>query len=173
MRFRGMARGLALVVAALVVGTKETSAQEHRPLAVEAMVGWAGFVDDAPIHHRIFGGGLRIPVRRRLSVGPEVVYMIGPASDRDFFLHGSLWVDLVTERAQTRVVPYCVFGGGYMRHSNRFLSDTFASGEGSVTAGGGVRVHLTDRVSVGGEVRIGWEPHLRATGHVGVRLPRR
>jgi hypothetical protein len=172
MRFRGMVTGLTMVVA-LAVGTQDAAAQERRPLVAEATVGWAGFVDDATIHHRVFGGGLRIPVRRRLSVGPEVIYMIGPATDRDLFLHGSLWVDLLTERAQTRVVPYCVFGGGYMRHSNRFASRTFASGEGSVTAGGGVRVHLTDRVSVGGDVRIGWEPHLRATAHVGVRLPGR
>jgi hypothetical protein len=167
-----MGAGLTMMVA-LAAGTQDAGAQGRRPLAVEAMVGWAGFVDDAPSHHRVFGGGLRIPVRRRLSVGPEVVYMIGPATDRDLFLLGSLWVDLLTERAQTRVVPYCVFGAGYMRNSNRFLSDTFASGEGSVTAGGGVRVQLTDRVSVGGELRIGWEPHLRATAHVDVGLPGR
>jgi hypothetical protein len=172
MRFGDVGRAMALV--AMLGATAGTAAaQTGRPVAVEGTVGWAGFVDDATIHHRVFGGGVRIPIRRRLSVGPEVVYMIGPATDRDLFLYGSLWVDLVTERAHTRVVPYCVFGGGYFRHSNRFGSVTFASREGSVTAGGGVRVHLTDRVSVGGDLRIGWEPHLRATAHVGVGFPAR
>jgi hypothetical protein len=37
-----------------------------------------------------------------------------------------------------------------------------------VTGGGGARVWLTDRVYALGEFRLGWEPHYRVTGGVGV-----
>jgi hypothetical protein len=45
------------------VGATEARAQA-RPIAVEATVGWAVFVDDATIEHTVFGGGVRIPVPR-------------------------------------------------------------------------------------------------------------
>jgi opacity protein-like surface antigen len=163
---------LMATLVAMAAGAGSAAAQALRPMAVEGTVGWAGFVDDTTIEHGLFGGAVRAPLGAgRLSVGPEIVYARGPASDRDLFVLGSLWVDLVRERPQTRIVPYVVAGAGYMRHSDRFASRTFASGEGSFTAGGGVRAHVTDRVYVGGDVRLGWELHLRATAHLGVRFP--
>jgi len=173
MGFHGMS-GRALATAALATmltaGAGTASAQSQRAVAVEGVAGWAGFVDDATIHHSLLGGSVRVPLGGRLSVGPEIVYARGPGSDRDLFVLGSLWIDLVPETPEAPIVPYVVMGGGYMRHSDRFFSGTFASGEGSFTAGGGARVPLSDRVYVGGDVRIGWELHLRAAGHVGVRL---
>ncbi len=173
MTWNGMGRLAAVWLAAWVAGAGEARAQEPRPIAVEGTVGWAGFVDDATKEHSVFGIGARVPIGRRLSVGPEILYMIGPATDRDVFVLGSLWVDLGPSPETARVVPYVVVGGGYQRHSDRFASGRFASGEGAFTAGGGARVHVSDRVYVGGDLRIGWELHLRATGHVGVTWPRR
>jgi hypothetical protein len=166
-------RVAGVMLATWLAGTGVALGQEPRPLAVEGAVGWAGFVDDATQHHAVFGIGVRVPLGERLSVGPEVVGMIGPATDRDLFVLGSLWLDLGPSPVTARVVPFVVAGGGYMRHSDRFANGRYAHGEGSFTAGGGVRARLTDRIHVGGDVRLGWELHLRAVGFVGVTWPRR
>jgi hypothetical protein len=162
----------AVLLAAWVAGAGEARAQTVRPIAVEGTVGWAGFVDDGPDHHALVGASVRIPIGRRLSVGPEV-FLTSGSTERDTFVLGSLWVDLGAAPETAPVVPYLVVGGGYMRHSQRFGSQRFVSGEGAFTAGGGARVHVNDRVYVGGDVRIGWELHLRATAHLGVTWPRR
>jgi hypothetical protein len=162
----------AALVSACMGAGGEARAQEPRPIAIEGTVGWAGFVDDATRHRRLFGGGARIPVGRRVSVGPEIVFADGPTGN-DTFVLGSVWIDLGRSPERSRVVPYVVVGAGYVRHSERFGSRRFVSGEGSFTAGGGLRAHVTDRIYVGGDVRIGWELHLRAAGNVGVTWPRR
>jgi hypothetical protein len=111
---------------------------------------------------------VRIPFASRLSAGPEFSYMWGPGRDRDWFALGSLWFDIVRETPRTPVVPYLVVGGGYMHHDDGFGGDPH---EGSFTGGGGLRARLSDRVYVGGDVRLGWELHLRVAAHVGVRPP--
>jgi hypothetical protein len=99
--------------------------------------------------------------------------MVGPRDDRDLFVLGSLWFDVVRDRPDRHVEPCLVAGGGYMRHSDRFGGATFSSGEGSFTADGGARVRVVDRIEVGAEIRVGWELHMRVTATVGVRLPSR
>ena len=139
--------------------------------AIEAVGGYAGFIDDSLIGHSVFGAGGRLHLSPRVSVGPEIVYMRGPGSDRDLFLTGNLTVDLMARAAGARrgtVNPFLVIGGGLMRHSSRFASTTFTSTEGAVTGGAGARAWLTDRVYALGEFRLGWEPHYRVTGGVGV-----
>ena len=137
-------------------------------------MGWAGFVDDATKHHAVYGAGARISLTPRISVGPEFAYMVGPDADRDFFVLGSMWIDMLTPGRGRPVVPYVVFGGGFMSHRDELGRGPYPwTHEGSFTAGGGVRVRITDRVYAGGDVRLGWELHLRAAGHVGVTWPRR
>jgi hypothetical protein len=161
-------RGLPAAMLAMgMAGAGEAQAQDRRPIALEGTVGWAGFADDATKHHSLFGLGARVPVGRRLSVGPEVFFTNGSTED-DLFVLGSAWIDLGPSPEQARVVPYVVLGAGYMRHHQRFGSQRFVSGEGSFTAGGGARAHLGPRFYVGGDVRVGWELHLRATAHLGV-----
>jgi hypothetical protein len=162
----------AAVLAAWVAAGGEARAQQPRPIAIEGTAGWAGFADDATKHHVIVGGAARIPIGRRVSVGPEIVYADG-STENDMFVLGSVWIDLGPSPDVSRIVPYVVLGAGYMRHSQRFGSQRFVSGEGSFTAGGGLRAHVTDRLYVGGDVRVGWELHLRASGHVGMTWPRR
>ena len=171
MGFRAISGKAMMTVLAVGLFAGPASAQSRRAVAVEGTVGWAGFVDDATIHHTLFGGSVRVPLGGRLSVGPEIAYARGPASDRDLFVLGSFWIDLVPEAAKAPIVPYVVAGAGYMRHWDRFRTGTFSSGEGSFTAGGGARIHISDRVDVGGDVRIGWELHLRATAHFSIDLP--
>ena len=55
-----------------------SDAQDRPRAALEFSRGWAGFVDDATIHHAVFGGAARFYVTPRISVGPELVYMVGP-----------------------------------------------------------------------------------------------
>jgi hypothetical protein len=173
MTMRRMRTSVAVLVM-LGAGAATAAAQDRRAVAVEGTAGWAGFVDDGMINHTLVGGAVRVPLGEgRLSLGPEIFYTRGPGSDRDVFVLGSLWIDLVPDTPRATVVPYCVAGLGYTRHSERFGPVTFASSEGSYSVGGGARVRVTDRVYAGGDVRLGWELHLRATAHVGVRLPAR
>jgi hypothetical protein len=137
--------------------------------ALDFSAGYAGFVDDATIDHAIVGGGCRWYVSRRLSVGPEVVFMRGPRSDRNVFLTGNLTFDLAGGYGgrPPRVVPFLVVGGGMSWHQQPVGPGGFRYTEGAVIGGGGVRVWLTDRLSVGGDARLGWEPHYRFAGVVG------
>jgi hypothetical protein len=54
----------------------------------------------------------------------------------------------------------------------QFFNGTYTSREGAFTAGGGVRALVADRVTVGLEMRLGWETHIRLNGLVGLRLGR-
>ena len=71
-----------------------------------------------------------------------------------------------------RVVPYLLGGAGFFRHYDRFGPNSFASNEGTFTAGGGARVWVSPAVYAGAEARFGWELHTRLAGTVGVRLGR-
>ncbi|HEV8393323.1 MAG TPA: hypothetical protein VGQ37_03570 [Vicinamibacterales bacterium] len=162
---------LGLFVAGCLVFANGAFAQPAAP-ALEVTAGYAGFVDDATVSHALVGGLARWPVTPRVSIGPEVTYMRGPGSDRDLFVTGNVAWDLVSRSAQRPglVVPYVLGGAGFFRHSDRFGPLTFASNEGTFTAGGGARVWVTQRVYIGGEARFGWELHTRVAGTVGVQL---
>ena len=139
--------------------------------AIEAVGGYAGFIDESFVDHAVFGASGRIHLSPRISIGPEVVYMREPRFDRDLFVTGNLTFDFLVAPSDARrgtVNPFVVVGAGLMRHSNRFGATTSTSSAGSVTGGGGARVWLTDRVYALGEFRLGWEPHFRVTGGVGV-----
>jgi hypothetical protein len=135
--------------------------------AAEIVVGHAGFVDDATIHHGVLGGAIRWYVTPRVSVGPEIVYMRGPRDDRDLMLTGNVTFDFLSPVPRHRFTPFAVVGGGWFRHSDRFGP----SSEGAFTAGIGLRANVSDRWYVGGDARFGWELHTRVAGVVGIRLP--
>jgi hypothetical protein len=165
---------LALFAAGCLVFAGRAFAQTGSAPALEFTGGYAGFIDDSTIEHGLFGVAARWAVTPRLGIGPEITYMIGPQSDRDLFVTGNVTWDLVRPvpvRAGL-VVPYVLGGAGFFRHSNRFGSSSFASSEGTFSAGGGARVWLSPRVYVGGEARFGWELHTRFAATVGVQLGR-
>jgi hypothetical protein len=139
---------------------------------MEFTAGYAGFADDGTINHGVFGGAIRFHLSPRVSVGPELAYMIGPGDDRDLFFTGNLTFDVLAPRPARRVTPFLVIGGGLFRHSDRFGPETYSSVEGAVTGGGGVRAWVSDRVYIASELRVGWELHYRLTGTVGVSLSR-
>ena len=172
---RGLGRVLAvigLLVAGCLVFAPGAFAQAAP--ALEFTGGYAGFVDDATISHGLFGAAARWQVTPRVGIGPEVTYMIGPRSDRDLFVTGNVTWDLVRPAPPRpgRVVPYLLGGAGFFRHWDRFGRQTFASNEGTFTAGGGARVWVSRHVYAGGEARFGWELHTRLAGTVGVVFDR-
>ena len=107
--------------------------------AVEFLVGYAGFVDDATIDHGIVGAAARLYLTTRVAVGPEFVYMRGPNSDRDLFLTGNLTFDVLPPRngKPRPITPFLVTGGGFFQHRDRFGPFDFTLLRGRVHGGWG------------------------------------
>ncbi len=164
----GLAMAILMAMAA-PASAQSSPAPAGPAAAAEFIAGYAGFVDDATIDHALVGVAARWYVTRRLSVGPEVVYVRGPAFDRDLFVTGNLTYDLAGSGGRApRVIPFLAAGAGFMRHSDSVGGRTFSSSEGAFTAGGGVRIRMTARTFGAGDVRCGWELHCRVTGSLGV-----
>jgi hypothetical protein len=158
----------ALVFALLIVALAEAApAQDHQRGAVEVVGGWAGFVDDEVINHGLVGGSARWNVSPRVTIGPELVYMIGPVDDRDLILTGNLTFDLSSNHSLT---PFFVAGAGLFHHSDTVGFGSFSSTEGAFTAGGGVRFVIGERFYVAPEARLGWELHTRLSVSAGWRF---
>ena len=164
----------AFITLVLVLAAGKAFAQsDARPApAWEVLAGYAGFVDDATIDHAVFGTAARVYVTPRLAIGPELVYMRGPNSDRDLFLTGNVTFDVMPPRSgrPPHVSPFLVAGGGFFQYSDRVGSFSFTSYEGAFTAGGGVRAWITDRVYALADFRFGWELHARVNAGVGIGL---
>ena len=170
-----MLRSITVILITVTLATATSAAAQDAPAgpraAVDVVGGYAGFLDESMIGHAVVGATVRYQLTRRISLGPEIVYMVGPGADRDLFVTGNLIVDFLPRPAGARagrVNPYVVVGGGMMRFSNRFGNQPFSTVEGAWTAGGGARVWVSDRVYAMGEYRVGWEPHHRLLGGVGV-----
>jgi hypothetical protein len=134
-------RATPIAIAAILCITVSASAQTTSSGANVTFVGgYAGFLDDAIINHGVAGAGAEWVFTPRLAVGPEVLYMIGPDSDRDLFVLGVARFGI--RPFSTAVAPYVVAGGGLMRHSNRFGGRSFSSTEGAFIVGGGVLCEL-------------------------------
>src|SRR5262245_51975317 len=159
---------LAAVLIFLIPGL---AAARQRPApAVELTGGYAGFVDDAMIDHTMFGGAARFYLSPRISVGPEVQYMIGPGDDRDLLVTGNLTVDFLSpvSSGKPRTTPYAVVGGGRFQNTLRVGTGLYTSSEGAFTSGIGVRAWLNERVYLAPEFRVGWELHYRISGTIGI-----
>ena len=157
----------ALGLTAVLLGIPAIAqAQDARRQAIEASGGYAVFVDEAPIHHSVIGGAWLWQATPRIGIGPELVYMRGPGSDRDLFLTGKVVMQATPDAAASL---YFVADGGVMFHRAALPRGPLWVREGAVSFGGGVRINVTDNVYVAPEVRIGWELHARATVTVGWR----
>jgi hypothetical protein len=145
----------------------------RRPAPVaEVSGGWAGFGDEGIVHHALGGLGARYYLTPRLSVGPELQYMVGPGDDTDLLGTLNLVVDVLAPRfgRPRRTTPYMVVGSGFFRHTGRFLTGTYSTYEGAYTAGVGVRTWASERVFLAADARLGWEPHIRIAATVGIAL---
>ena len=162
--------GLTLALAA--ASSLPARAQTRPAPVVEVTGGGAGFLDESVLKHGLVGAGARIYLWPRLSVGPELTYMVGPGNDRDLIVTGNLMFDVLapTATGPRRVTPFLVAGGGVFRHTNRFQSRTYASTAGTFTLGLGVRAWVNRRTFVAMDARLGWEPHVRLAATVGFAL---
>jgi hypothetical protein len=158
-----MTRVLAVLIPIALAGAASASAQTP---TVDGVYGRAWFVDDAAIPHHTLAAAVQVPVTAKLSIGPEVSFLIGPGSDRDLIATGNVTYAF----RPTGVSPFVVAGGGLFRHSDRFGAATFTSTEGAFTTGGGVRVPIAPRWFVAPEARVGWELHTLVQVRCGARL---
>jgi hypothetical protein len=172
-------RAVALPLICLLLGAPTAWSQERTQepspptVAIEAHLGLAGFLDDYEERdHTVVGAAARFRLSPRLSFGPEFVRMTGPGQDRDTFLMGSLWVDLLKpDPAEPDAIePFLVVGGGLMHHSDGNGIITYSSTEGAFTFGGGLRFTVGRRWYGVAEVRGGWEPHVRLVAGLGYRF---
>ena len=71
-----------------------------------------------------------------------------------------------------RVVPYVLGGVGWARSRFKGLTPTFTNNEVFVEAGGGVKIYFAQNWFIAPDLRIGWEPHVRASVGVGYTFGR-
>jgi hypothetical protein len=166
----------AAALAALLLApilTVVASAQERPSPALDLSAGWVGFGDDGIVSEGMVGGAARFYLTPRLAIGPELLYISGD-NHSHLVLTGNLTFDILAPRAgrAPAVTPFLVVGGGMFQTRESFANEDYTHTEGAFTAGGGVRAAVGDRVTVGVDARIGWEPHIRINGVVGVRLGR-
>jgi hypothetical protein len=166
-------RVTSVLAACLLIATPAAAQVATAPVQVEGTAGYAGFVDDATRRHAIAGGSLRFRATDRLALGPEVIYMRGPAGDRKLFFTGIAVFDLAADTGtggtSRPIVPFLVAGGGFTRMQSLVGTGPFTSWEGALTGGGGVRIPVGSKWYVAPDVRIGWEAHLRIGVAIGVR----
>lgn len=164
-------RWTLFVIGMLLASPGVALAQQRPSAAIDLEGGWVGFADDGIVGEALVGGAGRWYVSPRIAIGPELVYLSG-SNHSHLVLTGNLTIDLRRPiNRQPRVItPFIVVGGGLFQTREEFFGVSFRSNEGAFTAGGGVRVAAGDRVTVGIDARFGWEPHIRLTGLVGIRV---
>jgi hypothetical protein len=163
---------LALALASALVTAAEASAQatgnnNAAGVAVEAVGGYAGFLDESTIHRVVAGGGGRFRLSPRVWVGGDVLYLWGPDDEHDWLIMPFVTLDLLSNG---RVVPYLVAGGGWLRTTAMVGTGPYTSTSLTVGGGGGLRFGVGPNAYVAVEGRLGTEPLTRATVAVGWRL---
>ena len=147
-------------------------AQDRPGPVVDLAAGWVGFADDRIVSEGLVGGAARWYLLPRISVGPELVSIHG-ANHSHLAVTGNVtWDVLAPTNRPHRVTPFLVAGGGVFQTREHFFNGTYTSSEGAFTAGGGVRALVGDRVTLGLDMRAGWEPHIRINAVVGLQLGR-
>ena len=155
---RYVVSSILAVFSLIAFGTTSYAQESPSRLAIDISGGKSAFVDETPIGQTTIGGSVRWQLTPRVSVGPEVVLMRGPNDLREVFITGKVIVDFMPHRLLS---PYFVADAGAMLQGDRFASGPYWSKEGAVSAGGGLRLNISPRVSIAPEVRIGWEPNVR------------
>ena len=164
--------GTRCALAFVICFALPAAAQQRGTMTVDAATGWTGFADDGVVSEWPAGVAARWYLTPRVSIGPEFTFISGESHSHRV-LTGNVTFDLLRPRAgQSRLTPFIVIGAGVFNtlESFSFTGEKFSSSEGAFTVGGGVRVPLNDRVSVGADARLGWEPHFRLTAFASVRL---
>jgi hypothetical protein len=168
---RRILRTTVAAICLLVGPTAAIVRAQPPPPAIDLAAGWVGFADDGVVSEPVVGGAMRFPVSPRLSIGPEIVHIQGRHHSH-LVMTGNVTFDVRGPRARRpgALRPFLVAGGGVFQTRERFPTGTFTSHDGAFTAGGGLRAAVSDRVALGVECRVGWEPHVRINGLVSIGL---
>ena len=159
----------AFLISLLLLSKWPTTLAAQNPApVVEISAGSISFTDAA---ESFIGGAARLYALPRISLGPEVTYIRGD-NHTHLMVTGNVVVDFLrSQRGQPRrVTPFGLVGGGIFQTRYQFPVANFNSTEGAFTAGGGIRTILGSRVTLGADLRVGWELHVRVGGTIGVRL---
>jgi hypothetical protein len=164
-------RRLALVAVFATALAVPGFAQERPSPAIELAGGALLFADDGIVQEGFFGGNARFHLSPRVSIGPEVAFILGE-NHSHFMLTGNLTCDLLSpvNGRPRAVTPFVVAGGGLFRTHEQLFAGPYNSTDGAFTAGGGLRMRVTDAVAAGAEARIGWELHMRVNAFIAVQL---
>ena len=171
--FRQSAKVAIVVFVLFATPMAQLAVAQDRPgPAVDLAAGWVGFADDGIVSEGLVGGTARWYLLPRISVGPELVYIHGAHHSHVAVTGNMTWDVLAATNRPYRVMPFLVAGGGVFQTREHFFNGTYTSSEGAFTAGGGVRAFVADRITLGLEMRAGWEPHIRINGVLGFQLER-
>lgn len=152
-----------MIVAIAMLAPAAAAAQDLRP-SVEFTGGILNFADDGIVMEGMIGAAARFPVTRRISVGPEMLFVSG-TNHSHLIATGNVTYDIfATDRT---AMPFLVAGGGFFRTREQFPAGAFSSTEGAFTAGGGLRAAIGRRAYAGIDARVGWEPHVRVNALLG------
>lgn len=165
------------LMAALLLGAASPAgAQSRGPVAVEAVTGHAGYIDDVWDNRALIGALVKWHVTPRLAVGPEVLYQHGSSDDHELLVTGTATYDLVSDSDRRRVVPFIVAGAGLARRSSLVGQGPgtvglvpYVTHEATASGGIGVRLAVAPSCYLSGDVRLGWEPERRVTVAFGWR----
>jgi hypothetical protein len=127
-----------------------------QPIEARFTAGAMFFADDATITIPAAGGSVRFYFSRRWSVEPGLMFgqrTLTFSRDRNTILWGNVAFDFL-HRGRP-VVPYWFAGPGVTRHSVVFGSIAQSTNEAAFGTGAGARIHLTERIFVAPQVRIG------------------
>jgi hypothetical protein len=157
-----------LLSLSLILGWSATLAAQQSAPVVEVSAGTIVFTEES---EPFVAATARFYLVPRLSVGPEVSYIVGD-NHSHLMATGNVGFDFFrTDPGQSRrVTPFALIGAGMFQTRSGFFAQTFTSTEGAFTAGGGIRTLLGNRVTLGVDARVGWELHVRLGGTIGVRL---
>jgi len=127
---------------------------------IRGLLGGAAFFESQT--HKAMGATVDFRLAGGLRLGPEVIYHIGPGQDRD--ITSTLLVSYDFRRLK-RVTPFVTGGVGLLHHMEGWSWNSFTMG-----GGGGLKIAISPRLFVTGEVRAGWEPVGRAMVGIGYRF---
>jgi hypothetical protein len=166
--------GVSLVACATSLFAQQ---QLTRP-KVEGKVIFGGAVFGEDLKHTLVGGAVRAYVTKRWSIEPEYLYLRRSKDDQDNLVQMNVAYDFTDPTK--RVVPYLIGGAGVLHNRGRVFRSDFVTGAPFVreikfttwtaSAGGGLKIFLTNRLFVSPELRLGREPNFRATINVGYVL---
>ncbi len=164
---------VSVVLMACVTPLSAQGQQLSHP-KIEATVIYGGVVFGEDNDHTTVGASVRAYVTKRLSIEPEYLYLWHGENDQDQLVQPNVAYDFTDPTK--RAVLYGIAGAGVLHHKGRFVDTDFTGATRvfdtsfttwTASAGGGVKIFVTDRLFVSPEFRVGRQPTLRATINVG------